>query len=123
MYSKGPPAYILPRPPPDPPPPADASDIVTFSTYITYSNYRDLILLIDASTTRHAGLKTLSLLITTQYSAWEWYSYVLLLSLRVTLPIRTQPHIDLCRHSDPSLLSHFRHPSHPSRPHGTCRTT
>lgn len=34
-------------------------------------------LLINASTTSHAGLKTLSLLITTDYSAWEWYSFVI----------------------------------------------
>lgn len=75
MYSKGPlPAFILPRSPLDTPLPADASDIVTASTYITYSDYSDLMLLINSSTTRHAGLKTLSLLITTKYSAWEWYS-------------------------------------------------
>ncbi|KAI9573668.1 hypothetical protein HD554DRAFT_2012982 [Boletus coccyginus] len=65
---------------------ADASDIFIFSTYITYSNYRDLILLIDASTTRHAGLKTLSLLITAQYSPWEWYSPILTFVVILILP-------------------------------------
>ncbi|KAG6334063.1 hypothetical protein ID866_5026 [Astraeus odoratus] len=55
MYSKG-----------------DASDVTTFSTYIRYADYNDLIVLINSSTTSHAGLKTLSLLITTEYSAWEW---------------------------------------------------
>ena len=75
MYSKGPLlAYIRPRFPLDPLPSADASDILIPSTYITYSDYHDLMFLIDSSTTRHAGLKTLSLLITTQYSPWEWYS-------------------------------------------------
>ncbi|KAF8555760.1 hypothetical protein OG21DRAFT_1567273 [Imleria badia] len=65
---------------------ADASDIVTPSTYITYADYNDLILLIDSSTTRHAGLKTLSLLITTQYSAWEWYSPILTFIVILILP-------------------------------------
>src|SRR5437879_2601161 len=54
--------------------PGDASDITIASTYIKYSDYKQLSLLIDSSTTSHAGLRTLSLLITTQYSAWEWYS-------------------------------------------------
>ncbi|KAF8443010.1 hypothetical protein L210DRAFT_3611472 [Boletus edulis BED1] len=65
---------------------ADASDITLPSTYITYSDYRDLMLLIDSSTTRHAGLKTLSLLITTQYSAWEWYSPILTFVVILILP-------------------------------------
>jgi hypothetical protein len=65
---------------------ADASDIVTPSTYITYSDYNDLMLLINSSTTRHAGLKTLSLLITTQYSAWEWYSPILTFIVILILP-------------------------------------
>ncbi|KAG8214528.1 hypothetical protein J3R82DRAFT_9587 [Butyriboletus roseoflavus] len=69
MYSKG-----------------DASDIITTSTYITYSDYYDLMLLIDSSTTRHAGLKTLSLLITTQYSTWEWYSPILTFVVILILP-------------------------------------
>lgn len=30
--------------------------------------------MIETSNTTHAGLKTLSLLLTTEYSAWEWYS-------------------------------------------------
>lgn len=76
MFSKGPlPPLLPPRLILDPLP-GDASDILTPSTYITYTDYNDLIHLIDSSTTRHADLKTLSLLITTRYSAWEWYSYV-----------------------------------------------
>jgi len=52
----------------------DASDVKIASTFMKYSDYKELSLLISSSTTSHAGLRTLSLLITTQYSAWEWYS-------------------------------------------------
>lgn len=52
----------------------DASDVKIASTYIKYKDYKELSQLINSSTTSHAGLQTLSLLITTQYSAWEWYS-------------------------------------------------
>jgi E3 ubiquitin-protein ligase RNF13/E3 ubiquitin-protein ligase RNF167 len=41
-----------------------------------YSDYKLLFTLIEASDTSHSGLRTLSLLITAEYSAWEWYSYV-----------------------------------------------
>ncbi|KAH0831983.1 hypothetical protein J3R83DRAFT_12882 [Lanmaoa asiatica] len=75
-----------PRIPLDSPPLGDASDIITASTYITYSDYNDLMLLIDSSTTRHAGLKTLSLLITTNYSNWEWYSPILTFIVILILP-------------------------------------
>ncbi|KAF9220902.1 hypothetical protein BS17DRAFT_712771 [Gyrodon lividus] len=69
MYSKG-----------------DASDVTITSTYIKYSDYKELMRLIETSTTRHAGLKTLSLLITTQYSAWEWYSPILTFIIILILP-------------------------------------
>lgn len=93
MYSKGPlHPFILSSPLLDPLHSADASDIVTPSTYITFADYHDLMLLIDSSTTRHAGLKTLSLLITTQYSAWEWYSYV---PLALSVFHRSQSHLAL----------------------------
>ncbi|KAG2362938.1 hypothetical protein BDR07DRAFT_1405536 [Suillus spraguei] len=64
----------------------DASDIDTASTYIKWSDYRELFLLINSSTTSHAGLQTLSLLITTQYSAWEWYSPILTFIVILILP-------------------------------------
>ncbi|KAG1742315.1 uncharacterized protein EDB91DRAFT_1052076 [Suillus paluster] len=69
MYSKG-----------------DASDVKIASTYIKYSDYKELSLLINSSTTSHAGLQTLSLLITTQYSAWEWYSPILTFIVILILP-------------------------------------
>ncbi|KAL4064164.1 hypothetical protein V8B97DRAFT_2026133 [Scleroderma yunnanense] len=64
----------------------DASDVTIASTYIRYADYKDLIDLIDSSTTSHAGLKTLSLLITTEYSAWEWYSPILTFVIILFLP-------------------------------------
>ncbi|KIJ62527.1 hypothetical protein HYDPIDRAFT_114171 [Hydnomerulius pinastri MD-312] len=69
MYSKG-----------------DASDVTIASTYIKYSDYKELTALIESSTTSHGGLKTLSLLITTQYSAWEWYSPILTFIIILILP-------------------------------------
>ncbi|KAH7927806.1 hypothetical protein BV22DRAFT_1193366 [Leucogyrophana mollusca] len=69
MYSKG-----------------DASDVTIHSTYIKYSDYKDLSVLIKSSTTSHAGLQTLSLLITTQYSAWEWYSPIITFIVILILP-------------------------------------
>lgn len=65
---------------------ADASDVTIASTYIKYSDYKELSLLIKSSTTSHAGLQTLSLLITTQYSAWEWYSPILTFVVILILP-------------------------------------
>ncbi|KIM54482.1 hypothetical protein SCLCIDRAFT_377403 [Scleroderma citrinum Foug A] len=64
----------------------DASDVTITSTYIRFADYKELIDLIDSSTTSHAGLKTLSLLITTEYSAWEWYSPILTFIIILFLP-------------------------------------
>ncbi|KAG2155777.1 uncharacterized protein EDB93DRAFT_1128163 [Suillus bovinus] len=64
----------------------DASDVEIVSTYITWSDYKELSLLIHSSTTSHAGLKTLSLMITTQYSPWEWYSPILTFIVILILP-------------------------------------
>ncbi|KAG2101077.1 uncharacterized protein F5147DRAFT_709712 [Suillus discolor] len=64
----------------------DASDVEIASTYITWSDYKELSSLIRSSTTSHAGLQTLSLLITTQYSAWEWYSPILTFIVILILP-------------------------------------
>lgn len=52
----------------------DSSDIKIAATYIKYSDYMQLYSLIETSNTTHSGLRTLSLLITAEYSAWEWYS-------------------------------------------------
>jgi E3 ubiquitin-protein ligase RNF13 len=52
----------------------DSSDIRIAATYIKYSDYTQLYTLISHSNTTHSGLPTLSLLITAEYSAWEWYS-------------------------------------------------
>ena len=52
----------------------DSSDIKIAATYIKYSDYSQLYDLIEKSNTTHSGLHTLSLLITAEYSAWEWYS-------------------------------------------------
>jgi hypothetical protein len=51
------------------------------STYITYLDYLHLSTLIAASNTSHSGLRTLSLLITAEYGAWEWYSCVVCSSM------------------------------------------
>lgn len=64
----------------------DASDVEIASTYIKWSDYKELSLLIHSSTTSHAGLQTLSLMITTQYSAWEWYSPILTFIVILILP-------------------------------------
>lgn len=55
-------------------PTEDASDVKIAATYIKYSDYAQLSSLIASSNTSHSGLRTLSLLITAEYSAWEWYS-------------------------------------------------
>lgn len=52
----------------------DSSDVTIAATYIKYSDYVRLSHLIETSKTSHSGLRTLSLLITAEYSAWEWYS-------------------------------------------------
>ena len=71
----------------------DASDVTISSTYIRYADYKELIDLINSSTTSHSGLKTLSLLITTEYSAWEWYSFVPAIFTRTCLinPLYDRP--------------------------------
>ncbi|KAJ6538463.1 hypothetical protein DFH09DRAFT_991748 [Mycena vulgaris] len=66
--------------------PEDASDIKIPSTYIKYSDYIHLSSLIAASNTSHSGLRTLSLLITAEYSAWEWYSPILTFIIILLLP-------------------------------------
>ncbi|KAG1748570.1 hypothetical protein EDB19DRAFT_1893679 [Suillus lakei] len=52
----------------------DISGLADILVNMYSKDYKELSLLINSSTTSHAGLRTLSLLITTQYSAWEWYS-------------------------------------------------
>jgi len=55
----------------------DASDVTIAATYIKYSSYAELYSLIATSNTSQAGLKTVSLLISSEFSAWQWYSYVI----------------------------------------------
>ena len=50
------------------------------ATYIKYSSYAELYSLIATSNTSQAGLKTVSLLISSEFSAWQWYSYVICLT-------------------------------------------
>lgn len=52
----------------------DASDVKIAATFIRYSDYIELYSLIGTSNTSHNGLRTLSLLLSTETSAWEWYS-------------------------------------------------
>ncbi|TFK52505.1 hypothetical protein OE88DRAFT_1657803 [Heliocybe sulcata] len=66
--------------------PGDSSDVMIAATFIKYSDYMELMALISVSNTWHAGLRTLSLLITTEYSAWEWYSPVLTFIIILLLP-------------------------------------
>ncbi|KZV73640.1 hypothetical protein PENSPDRAFT_574140 [Peniophora sp. CONT] len=54
--------------------PGDASDISIAATFIRFSDYMQLYSLILSSNTSHSGLKTLSLLISSEYSSWQWYS-------------------------------------------------
>ena len=65
---------------------SDASDIDIPSVYLKYSDYAELGVLIRSSTTSHAGIQTLSLLIATQYSAWEWYSPIITFVVILILP-------------------------------------
>ncbi|EIW74702.1 hypothetical protein CONPUDRAFT_67133 [Coniophora puteana RWD-64-598 SS2] len=65
---------------------SDASDIIIPSTYLRYADYAELNALIKSSTTWHAGIQTLSLLIATQYSAWEWYSPIITFIVILILP-------------------------------------
>lgn len=55
----------------------DSSDVEIPATFVKYSDYVELSALIAASNTSHNGLKTLSLLVTSEFSAWQWYSYVI----------------------------------------------
>ncbi|OBZ71507.1 Receptor y region, transmembrane domain- and RING domain-containing protein 3 [Grifola frondosa] len=64
----------------------DASDIKIAATYIKYWDYVELSALIAASNTSHSGLRTLSLLISTEYSAWEWYSPIITFVVILLLP-------------------------------------
>lgn len=57
--------------------PEDASDVTIAATYIKYSSYSELYSLIATSNTSQAGLKTVSLLISSEFSAWQWYSPIL----------------------------------------------
>lgn len=65
----------------------DSSDVTIPATYIKYSDYSDLFSLISTSNTTHSGLRTLSLLITAEYSAWEWYSWVFVWTTCVEKPL------------------------------------
>ncbi|PPQ92827.1 hypothetical protein CVT25_004315 [Psilocybe cyanescens] len=66
--------------------PEDSSDIKISATYIKYSDYVELFTLITHSNTTHSGLRTLSLLITAEYSAWEWYSPIITFIIILLLP-------------------------------------
>jgi len=66
--------------------PEDSSDVKIAATYIKYSDYVHLSSLIDSSNTSHSGLRTLSLLITAEYSAWEWYSPIITFVVILLLP-------------------------------------
>ncbi|KAI8994204.1 hypothetical protein BD414DRAFT_389316, partial [Trametes punicea] len=64
----------------------DASDVTIAATYIKYWDYVQLSAMIAVSNTTHSGLKTLSLLISREYSAWEWYSPILTFIIILLLP-------------------------------------
>ncbi|KAF8230079.1 hypothetical protein L208DRAFT_140471 [Tricholoma matsutake] len=66
--------------------PEDSSDVTIAATYIKYSDYVRLSHLIETSKTSHSGLRTLSLLITAEYSAWEWYSPIITFVIILLLP-------------------------------------
>ncbi|KAH8085420.1 hypothetical protein BXZ70DRAFT_900156 [Cristinia sonorae] len=65
---------------------SDASDVEIAATYIKYWDYVALSNMIAASNTSHNGIRTLSLLLTTEYSAWEWYSPILTFIIILLLP-------------------------------------
>ncbi|KAJ7675504.1 hypothetical protein B0H14DRAFT_3537079 [Mycena olivaceomarginata] len=54
------------------PPTRDASDVKIASTFIKYVDYVTLFALIAASNTYHSGMRTLSLLITAEYSGYSY---------------------------------------------------
>ncbi|KAF9262850.1 hypothetical protein L218DRAFT_987884 [Marasmius fiardii PR-910] len=66
--------------------PEDSSDVKIAATFIRYSDYVELSHLIATSNTSHSGLRTLSLLITAEYSAWEWYSPIITFITILLLP-------------------------------------
>ncbi|KIY46725.1 hypothetical protein FISHEDRAFT_46690 [Fistulina hepatica ATCC 64428] len=66
--------------------PEDSSDVHIASTFIKYSDYQHLSKQIANSNTSHSGLRTLSVLITSQYSAWEWYSPIVTFVFILLLP-------------------------------------
>lgn len=66
--------------------PEDASDIKIAATYIKFSDYMQLWQFIEASNTTHSGMRTLSVLITAEYSAWEWYSPIITFIIILLLP-------------------------------------
>ncbi|KAF9643590.1 hypothetical protein BDM02DRAFT_3264018 [Thelephora ganbajun] len=66
--------------------PEDASDVKISATFIRYSDYIELYSLIGASNTSHNGLRTLSLLLSTETSAWEWYSPIVTFIVILLLP-------------------------------------
>lgn len=66
--------------------PEDSSDVKIAATFIRYSDYVELSNLIATSNTSHSGLRTLSLLITAEYSAWEWYSPIITFVTILLLP-------------------------------------
>ena len=51
----------------------DALDVKIATTFIRNSEYIELYSFIRTSNTSHNGLRTLSLLLSTESSAWEWY--------------------------------------------------
>ncbi|KAL1742630.1 hypothetical protein HDZ31DRAFT_42765 [Schizophyllum fasciatum] len=66
--------------------PEDASDIRISATYVKYSDYSTLSSLIASSNTSHSGMNTLPVLITAEYSAWEWYSPIITFIAILLLP-------------------------------------
>ncbi|KAI0086509.1 hypothetical protein BDY19DRAFT_1074760 [Irpex rosettiformis] len=64
----------------------DASDVHIAATFIKYWDYAELSTLIASSNTSHSGLRTVSLLLSTEYSAWEWYSPIITFVVILLLP-------------------------------------
>ncbi|GJE98975.1 hypothetical protein PsYK624_152130 [Phanerochaete sordida] len=64
----------------------EASDVTIAATFIKYWDYAELTALIAASNTSHSGLRTVSLLLNTEYSAWEWYSPIITFVIILLLP-------------------------------------
>jgi E3 ubiquitin-protein ligase RNF13/E3 ubiquitin-protein ligase RNF167 len=105
--------------------PGDSSDVKIPSTFIMYSDYKLLFTLIEASDTSHSGLRTLSLLITAEYSAWEWYSYVCVPPDAAVSCSRRfgQPYHHIHRYSFTSFDPYLHHPSCPPSPRCSCGPT